>query len=454
MSTITYHVSTYTIQDLVNRYEDGALNLDPEFQRLSVWGESDRKKLIESIVLGYPLPAIFVHRQNDDGRLIYSVIDGKQRIESILRFMGIIRGHRFSVKLQFPGDEKADIYDWKRIVRKRRQHIVDGYKLQVIEVDGNLADIAAIFVRINSTGKPLTSAEKRHARYYKDSVFLSEASKLTRRLEQTLKQHKILTEAQVSRMMDIELMCELMLSVNQGSVINKKAALDRVMASGAMTERQTTVASQKVFTAVKRTLDMFPNLRSTRFVKLPDFYSLVYAVVTFERNRLILTDRKRNRLADDLLRAFSDGVDHVRELQRKARGAEPEYEPYREYLLTVMEGSDKQENRQRRHDILASLLTSFFEKRDGRRAFSSEQRRILWNTSAERICSDCGEVLTWDDFTIDHIRPWSKGGRSELENAALCCRSCNSRQGNRRNGLKRRAMLKLRKGAATPLHAH
>jgi len=84
-------------------------------------------------------------------------------------------------------------------------------------------------VRINSTGKPLTSAEKRHARYYKGSIFLTEASRLAKRLEQPLKQHKILTEAQVSRMLDIELMCELMLSMNQGAVINKKAALDRVM---------------------------------------------------------------------------------------------------------------------------------------------------------------------------------------------------------------------------------
>jgi len=43
VGAISYHDSTYTIQDLVNRYKDRALNLDPEFQRLSVWGESDRR---------------------------------------------------------------------------------------------------------------------------------------------------------------------------------------------------------------------------------------------------------------------------------------------------------------------------------------------------------------------------------------------------------------------------
>jgi hypothetical protein len=68
VSELTYHVSTYTIQDLVNRYEDGALNLEPEFHRLSVWTDSDRKKLIEGLMLGYPLPAIFVHKHNENGR--------------------------------------------------------------------------------------------------------------------------------------------------------------------------------------------------------------------------------------------------------------------------------------------------------------------------------------------------------------------------------------------------
>jgi len=39
--------------------------------------------------------------------------------------------------------------------------------------------------------------------------------------------------------------------------------------------------------------------------------------------------------------------------------------------------------------------------------------------------------LTWDDFTIDHIDPHSKGGRSEIENASLLCRKHNSAKGNK-----------------------
>ncbi|MBC7816953.1 MAG: HNH endonuclease, partial [Planctomycetaceae bacterium] len=42
-----------------------------------------------------------------------------------------------------------------------------------------------------------------------------------------------------------------------------------------------------------------------------------------------------------------------------------------------------------------------------------------------------GCKLSWDDFTIDHIKPHSKGGASRLENAALMCRHHNSAKGNR-----------------------
>src|SRR5450830_47808 len=54
------------------------------FQRQSAWKERDRAKLIESILRNYPLPAIFLYRREEDGKLVYDVIDGKQRLESIL----------------------------------------------------------------------------------------------------------------------------------------------------------------------------------------------------------------------------------------------------------------------------------------------------------------------------------------------------------------------------------
>lgn len=431
MGEIQYQADQKTVQTIIHHYENDQLNLEPGFQRSSVWSETDRAKLIDSVLRNYPLPSIFLYKRYEGGNLVYDVIDGKQRIETLLFFTGVKKGNRFRTKTRLPGREKAESVDWACLKRKSLQHLVTGYKLQTIEVTGDLADIIDLFVRINSTGKALTSQEKRHARYF-NSEFLSKAGKLAARYEGYLRATKVLSPSQISRMKHVELMCELTVSAHNEDVINKKAALDRVMDSNSISGRQLEKAARAAAGGLNRLKQMFPSLRQTRFRQLSDFYSLAVLVQKFEREKLILTDRRRNRLAWDLLAAFSNGVDEVSLLHKKARSIKPEQELYREYMLTVREGTDELNNRRKREQILRGLLETLFERKDSARHFSPEQRRILWNTTAARKCVGCGRRLTWEDFTIDHIDPYSKGGRTRLENAALMCGPCNSAKRDRR----------------------
>jgi hypothetical protein len=421
---------TKSIIDLVNLYDGGRLNLSPGFQRQSVWKDRDRAKLIDSILRRYPLPAIFLYRREDDGDLVYDVIDGKQRLESIFRFMRVLRPS-FSTRFRLSEDEEATDVDWPLLKRKGKKHLITGYELPVIEVDGELSDIIDVFVRINSTGKALTGQEKRHARYC-DSLFLKEASRLANRFEGFFLKHDILSTGQVSRMKHVELVCELMLSLAQGDVLNKKAALDRVMASHNFDGRQLGKAARLTTTTLNRIGRMFPHLRSSRLSQVTDFYSLAVLIGKFEQEGLILTDRRRNRLAWDLLGAFGSEVDTMRDLQRKAKSIPAGHDIYRDYLLTVSQMTDDVAQRRKREQILRSILESLFARKDAQRGFTAEQRRIIWNQSGQRKCTGCGCKLTWEDFTVDHIDPHSRGGRSRLENAALMCVSCNSSKGNRR----------------------
>jgi len=428
--SLDYRVETKTITDIRNLFEDGLLNLEPGFQRQSVWSERDRARLIDSILRNYPLPAIFLYRRYHDGQIVYDVIDGKQRIESILRFVGDMRGS-FWVRSQLPGATESDWYNWKCLEKRKSQHLLTGFRLPVVEVNGELGDIIELFVRINSTGKALTPQEKRRAKYY-NSAFLKEADRIARKWEDYFSDMGIISPGQVSRMKHVELICELMLSVHQGDVINKKAALDRVMSADSINGRQITNAAGRVVRALNRVDHIFPKLYTTRLKQLTDYYSLVVLVAKFEANGLILTDKRRNKLAWDLLSSFAVRVDEVREKQRKAIGIKPEQEIYRDYLLTVSQMTDDIAQRRRREAILGGIIGTLFAKKDAQRGFTAEQRRIMWNTSASRKCESCGCILSWDDFTIDHIDPHSKGGRSRLENAALMCRSCNSRKRDRR----------------------
>ncbi len=432
--SLRYESFPKTILEIIHSFEKGRLNLSPGFQRDSVWTDSDRQKLIESILRGYPLPSVFFYKRETDGQIYFDVIDGKQRIETILRFTGRIRGNRFATKkIQLPGEDEKDWVDWDKLKRRRQQHKIESYTLLTIQVDGELSEVIDLFVKINSTGKALSAAEKRKAKFYDDD-FLKEAARLARRFEGYFKAQHILSVGQILRMKNVELMCELMLSISKGDVINKKAALDRVMQSGSMTAHQLEKASRLTVSALNRVRRLFPDLGRTRFSKISDFYSLAVLVARLESEGLILTDRRRNRLAWDLLVSFSNGVDTVRERQRRAEGAGPGEELYREYLLTVLEGTDEITKRQKREEILRGLLGSLFERTDERRLFSSEQRRILFNSATDRKCTanGCGRRLGWGDFTADHVRPFSKGGRTVLSNAALLCRKHNSAKGNRR----------------------
>jgi len=77
------HTDSYpmSIGELVNLYDDGELDIHPEFQRVYRWSEEQKSKLIESILLGIPLPSIFVAQRKDG---IWDVVDGLQRISTIL----------------------------------------------------------------------------------------------------------------------------------------------------------------------------------------------------------------------------------------------------------------------------------------------------------------------------------------------------------------------------------
>lgn len=77
-----------SIGEIVSMYEAEEIIIDPEFQRLFRWNIGQKSKLIESLLLGIPLPSIFVFEREDGA---WELIDGLQRVSTILEFMGQLR---------------------------------------------------------------------------------------------------------------------------------------------------------------------------------------------------------------------------------------------------------------------------------------------------------------------------------------------------------------------------
>ena len=77
-----------SVGELATMYENEELVINPSFQRLFRWEDEQKSRLIESILLGIPIPSIFVFEQEDG---TWELIDGLQRLSSIFQFMGILK---------------------------------------------------------------------------------------------------------------------------------------------------------------------------------------------------------------------------------------------------------------------------------------------------------------------------------------------------------------------------
>jgi len=82
------HTDGYSmsIGEVMSMYRDRDLDIHPEFQRIFRWSAEQKSRLVESILLGIPVPTVFVS-QRDDG--VWDVIDGVQRLSTILEFVGL-----------------------------------------------------------------------------------------------------------------------------------------------------------------------------------------------------------------------------------------------------------------------------------------------------------------------------------------------------------------------------
>jgi len=78
-----------SIGELLNLYRDGEMDVHPEFQRVYRWTVNQKTRLIESILLGIPMPPIFVAQRHDG---IWDVVDGVQRLSTIFEFLGELKG--------------------------------------------------------------------------------------------------------------------------------------------------------------------------------------------------------------------------------------------------------------------------------------------------------------------------------------------------------------------------
>ena len=167
--------------ELINMYKAGELIIRPEYQRLFRWSNSQKTSLIESILLGIPIPPIFV-AEDDNG--IWELVDGLQRVSTIISFFGELED-----ALLLTGDENITEEDASTILNKWTLEsgslvdVLEGFnvdtlpkklvinikravcRVEILRGESNTAMKYELFKRLNSGGSKLTSQEIRNAIY-------------------------------------------------------------------------------------------------------------------------------------------------------------------------------------------------------------------------------------------------------------------------------------------------
>lgn len=168
------HTDGYSLSigELMSLYRDKEIDIHPEFQRFFRWTLTQKSKLIESILLGIPIPPIFVS-QRDDG--VWDVIDGLQRLSTILEFSGLLRdsddnliagpalsGTDYLPSLEGKYWQKDD--DQNNSFALSQRLIVKRSKLgvQIIKKESDADTKFELFQRLNTGGTPLTEQEIRN----------------------------------------------------------------------------------------------------------------------------------------------------------------------------------------------------------------------------------------------------------------------------------------------------
>lgn len=168
------HTDAYpmSIGELINLYLDNELDIHPEFQRIYRWTEVQKSRLIESILLGIPLPSFFV-AQREDG--IWDVVDGLQRLSTIFSFLGIYRNETGQIEppLVLKGTEYLPALEgiaWSEEVSPNNFFSVDlqrAFKrekvdLKIIKKESDDQTKYELFQRLNTFGSSLSDQEVRN----------------------------------------------------------------------------------------------------------------------------------------------------------------------------------------------------------------------------------------------------------------------------------------------------
>lgn len=366
----------------------GKLIIQPEYQRNYVY-DTDNKDVdvIRSILRGFPIGLLYF-RKRTDGK--YDVLDGQQRITSIGRY--VCQPYDFSVSL---GEQW---YKFPALPEDMREKIMKT-KLVVYLCDGEKSEILDWFNTINIKGFELTRQEKRNAAYYGPFVTALRAEYSNKTDPRQNKWGHYLS-GKPERQDFLEKVLAWRCGCKASDNPDDKAKIDNFLGEHRGDESISIV--KNYFDTVIAWVDsVFPNTYpEMRDLPWNEYYEKYHT----------------NQYDPDWVgKEVSRLMSYPRTVVTKRKGIF-------EYVL----GGETP-------DLLRNLQVRIFSDADKHTVYERQTQR------AESLhvsnCPDCeamksDHIYNFDEMEADHATPWSKGGKTTIDNLVMLCKHHNRLKGN------------------------
>ena len=379
-----FESGTQTISWFQKEYKEGTITLRPPYQRKPVWAARQKCYLIESILYGLPVPEIFIHETTSpDGNTLHAVVDGQQRIRTVLQFLGLTtmtpEGDPEPDEEEFTGftldkfDKRSDPSPW---LGKRFADLTKDEKVKFFEYKFHIrylhaagdSELREMFTRLNRYLTALNAQELRHA------IYTGPFAKLTEELadnEYWLKSG-LISRALIRRLGDVDFVSQLLIGVIHGPEGGSAAIVDEYyrqyedydVEEGIPDQRR----ARKLFDqSLKFVKTLFPNLQDEaelRWSNRADFYSLFLAISDIIREHEV----PKEPTVVALRKALED---FSKDVNRRLANEEAKVVPeVIEYVRAVEKGVNDKARRADRHGVLVALL----EKTLGLKSTVDQQR--------------------------------------------------------------------------------
>lgn len=336
-----YEVSFQTISWFNDRRNDRTLEISPKFQRRAVWLDKERSELLATIVEGLPFPEIYIHVETDSetGKQMHRVVDGQQRITSILMFIDnqfalpendCFHGQYFK---SLEREEKEKFWDYKIVVRSLRKT--------------NDTEIRDLFIRLNTNSLNLNDQELRNAKYKGTFKLLSERLADNPLFEEM----GIFSAREIRRMLDVEYVSELLIRQIVG-ITNKKDVIEDVYAKYDEELPNEAEYEAEFTTTLSMIWSIYDADNKMSFKAKGNFYSLFGCMLKYYKE----TGRKSFLHADALKSKISSFLKDVREKDYSTDGEKKE-----EYQDAISRASSDKSRRESRETILWEIIKKIEE---------------------------------------------------------------------------------------------